>query len=137
MKTLNFGEICANIRASNGYKDPEIFGILNENEILLANKNSNFLSAAGLFWAIKQRALDFDFKASQLVLDFDKDLALKAWELFCVFENELDSHPNAAVIKQLIKTNLNAKIVFIYESQKAKHPLALRLIKHFTTKGQQ
>ncbi|AQW81455.1 tetrahydrodipicolinate succinylase [Campylobacter pinnipediorum subsp. pinnipediorum] len=132
----NFTQLCKNMQNSDGYKDPIAFSIaritrgkIDKNAILSAdysvvNFKENLLSAAAILLAFKQSGVSLDFSKSELVLDFTKDVVKKAWEIFSVFENEIQKHKNVQVIKAVfnaINKDENSdkfRAVFIFEDKK-------------------
>ncbi|AQW87859.1 tetrahydrodipicolinate succinylase [Campylobacter pinnipediorum subsp. caledonicus] len=132
----NFTQLCKNMQNSDGYKDPIAFSIaritrgkVDKNAILSAdysvvNFKENLLSAAAILLAFKQSGVSLDFSKSELVLDFTKDVVKKAWEIFSVFENEIQKHKNVQVIKAVfdaINKDENSdkfRAVFIFEDEK-------------------
>ncbi|AQW86252.1 tetrahydrodipicolinate succinylase [Campylobacter pinnipediorum subsp. caledonicus] len=132
----NFTQLCKNMQNSDGYKDPIAFSIaritrgkVDKNAILSAdysvvNFKENLLSAAAILLAFKQSGASLDFSKSELVLDFTKDVVKKAWEIFSVFENEIQKHKNVQVIKAVfdaINKDENSdkfRAVFIFEDEK-------------------
>ncbi|OPA71981.1 2,3,4,5-tetrahydropyridine-2,6-carboxylate N-succinyltransferase [Campylobacter pinnipediorum subsp. caledonicus] len=132
----NFTQLCKNMQNSDGYKDPIAFSIaritrgkVDKNAILSAdysvvNFKENLLSAAAILLAFKQSGISLDFSKSELVLDFTKDVVKKAWEIFSVFENEIQKHKNVQVIKAVfdaINKDENSdkfRAVFIFEDEK-------------------
>ncbi|WP_069636603.1 tetrahydrodipicolinate N-succinyltransferase N-terminal domain-containing protein [Campylobacter pinnipediorum] len=132
----NFTQLCKDMQNSDGYKDPIAFSIaritrgkIDKNAILSAdysvvNFKENLLSAAAILLAFKQSGVSLDFSKSELVLDFTKDVVKKAWEIFSVFENDIQKHKNVQVIKAVfdaINKDENSdkfRAVFIFEDKK-------------------
>ncbi|WP_069631956.1 tetrahydrodipicolinate N-succinyltransferase N-terminal domain-containing protein [Campylobacter pinnipediorum] len=132
----NFTQLCKDMQNSDGYKDPIAFSIaritrgkIDKNAILSAdysvvNFKENLLSAAAILLAFKQSGISLDFSKSELVLDFTKDVVKKAWEIFSVFENDIQKHKNVQVIKAVfdaINKDENSdkfRAVFIFEDKK-------------------
>lgn len=132
-----FKEICENIRAKSGYKDPIAFGIarvdrgqLNRNKILQVsygaiNYNDSFLSAAAFVWALKKCDIEINFNDSEFVIDLDIKVVKKVLKLFGALVNEPKKHKNVATILA-IKDAIEAgdkdsfKLVFMFEDAKPK-----------------
>ncbi|AQW84650.1 tetrahydrodipicolinate succinylase [Campylobacter pinnipediorum subsp. pinnipediorum] len=132
----NFTQLCKDMQNSDGYKDPIAFSIaritrgkIDKNAILSAdysvvNFKENLLSAAAILLAFKQSGISLDFSKSELVLDFTKDVVKKAWEIFSVFENEIQKHKNVQVIKAVLdainkdENSDKFRAVFIFEDKK-------------------
>lgn len=133
-----FKQICEQVRARKGYRDPLAFGVariergqLNQDKILQAsyavvNFKESFLSAATFVWALEKEGVNVDFSASEFVCDLTPKIAKKIWKLFGVFANDLDKHKNVAVIaavREAMKSEENKdkfKIAFIFEDVKPK-----------------
>ncbi|AQW83083.1 tetrahydrodipicolinate N-succinyltransferase N-terminal domain-containing protein [Campylobacter pinnipediorum] len=132
----NFTQLCKDMQNSDDYKDPMAFSIaritrgkIDKNAILSAdysvvNFKENLLSAAAILLAFKQSGVSLDFSKSELVLDFTKDVVKKAWEIFSVFENEIQKHKNVQVIKAVLdainkdENSDKFRAVFIFEDKK-------------------
>ncbi|MGG7048562.1 MULTISPECIES: tetrahydrodipicolinate N-succinyltransferase N-terminal domain-containing protein [unclassified Campylobacter] len=145
MTTEKFKQICETVRSDALYRDPLAFGIaridrskIDDRKILQAsfgahNWNESFLSAAAFSWTLKECGVVVNFQDSEFVCDFNKELANKAWQLFCAFENQTEKHPNVSTLKAVRnalnepKNAKNFRLVFIYEDTYPKSIEALYL----------
>ncbi|KEA45685.1 2,3,4,5-tetrahydropyridine-2,6-carboxylate N-succinyltransferase [Campylobacter mucosalis] len=141
----NFTKIAQSVRDEAGYKDPIAFaigrverGVVDKSAILsvnyaVVNFKESYLSAAVIIKALRERGVSVDFSGSEFVADFSKDVALKAWDLFKVFESEIEKHQNVKLVRAVLNELENAqneskfRVAFLFSDEKPKSVEAVYL----------
>ncbi|WP_169763706.1 tetrahydrodipicolinate N-succinyltransferase N-terminal domain-containing protein [Campylobacter mucosalis] len=141
----NFTKIAQSVRDEAGYKDPIAFaigrverGVVDKSAILsvnyaVVNFKESYLSAAVIIKALRECGVSVDFSGSEFVADFSKDVALKAWDLFKVFESEIEKHQNVKLVRAVLNELENAqnegkfRVAFLFSDEKPKSVEAVYL----------
>lgn len=136
----DFKNLCENARKEKGYKDPIAFaigrverGILQKDATLavdyaVVNFNESYLFAAAMILSLKNFGIHVDFNKSEFIADLRKDVANYAWEIFKIFDNEIEKHKNVQVLKAVLKeledtkNSDKFKITFIFKDTKPNTP---------------
>jgi len=150
--TEAFKELVAEVKASEGYREPIAFGIArvdrgqkNADKILQANYaivnwDENFGSAAVFIKALQEANIAVDFSGSEFVTTINDNFVSNAMAAFAPYLAEAtgDAHRNVQVIKTLAHMEdigKDFRITFLYEDSNAKSVEAVYLKLYALSQG--